>query len=75
MSDLQVKLRSTSQCSSLGLTAKEWNWYAVHTGAQHEKRFATQLEEKCFCTFLPHLNQAQRWSDRRNVVKILMFCC
>ena len=53
----------------------EPNWYAVHVRARHEKRVATQFEEKGVCTFLPLLHQIRRWSDRRSVVETPMFSC
>jgi hypothetical protein len=43
--------------------------------ARHEKRVATQFEEKRVCTFLPLLRLVHRWSDRRGVVEIPMFSC
>jgi transcription antitermination factor NusG len=43
--------------------------------ARHEKRVASQFEEKRVCTFLPLLRQTHKWSDRRMTVEVPMFSC
>ena len=75
MPSSQIHLESISQLPPLDYAPGEWNWYAVHTKARHEKRVAAQFEEKSVCTFLPLLHQVHRWSDRRTVVEIPMFSC
>jgi transcription antitermination factor NusG len=75
VSDLQIQLGAISQLPSWGLASGELNWYAVHTKARHEKRVASQFEEKRVCTFLPILNQVHKWSDRQSKVGIPMFSC
>jgi transcription antitermination factor NusG len=75
MSSSQIHLGATSQFHPLGLAPEESNWYAVHTQPRHEKRIATQFEEKRVCTFLPLLRQIHRWSDRWTTVEVPMFSC
>jgi transcription antitermination factor NusG len=75
VSSSRIVFESTSQVSPLGFAHEESSWYAVHTMARHEKRVATQFEEKRVCTFLPLLRQIHKWSDRRSVVEIPMFSC
>lgn len=66
---------STSHFPPDGLASEESNWYAVHIKARHEKRVASQFEEKRVCTFLPLLRQIRKWSDRKVYVDIPMFSC
>ena len=75
MHDLSGRLESTSCALALNIASAQPKWYAIHTVARHEKRVAAHFEEKRICTFLPLLHQIHRWSDRRSVVEIPMFCC
>jgi transcription antitermination factor NusG len=75
VSSSRIDFESTSQHPPLGFVQEESSWYAVHTMARHEKRIASQFEEKRVCTFLPLLRQIHRWSDRRTVVETPMFSC
>ena len=75
MPSSQIHLESISQLPPLDYAPGEWNWYAVHTKARHEKRVAAQFEEKRVCTFLPLLNQIHKWSDRRSKVEVPLFSC
>ena len=75
MPSSQIHLESISQLPPLDYAPGEWNWYAVHTKARHEKRVAAQFEEKRVCTFLPLLHQIHRWSDRRSQVEVPLFSC
>jgi transcription antitermination factor NusG len=40
-------------------------WYVAYTKANHEKRVAQQLEERCIEHFLPLYESMRRWKDRR----------
>ena len=51
------------------------SWYAVHTRSRHEKKVATELEQKGITTFLPLLTETRKWSDRRMKVDIPLFSC
>lgn len=51
------------------------SWYAVHTRSRHEKRVASELEQKGVTTFLPLLTQTRKWSDRRMKVDVPLFSC
>lgn len=48
-------------------------WYAVQTRGRHEKKVASQLQEKGIETFLPALREVHRWSDRNKVVEVPLF--
>ena len=50
-------------------------WYALHTRSRHEKRVASELEQKGITTFLPLVTQMRRWSDRRVKVELPLFSC
>jgi transcription antitermination factor NusG len=43
----------------------EPRWYAAYTCANHEKRVAEQLRERCIEYFLPLYECVRRWKDRR----------
>lgn len=51
------------------------HWYAVHTRAKHEKRFAAELQEKGIHTFVPVAREVHRWSDRSKVIIVPLFPC
>jgi hypothetical protein len=46
-------------------TAGEHSWFAVQTKPRHEKRVATELEEKGVVAFLPLFSEVHQRSDRR----------
>ena len=50
-------------------------WYAVRTRPRHEKRVASELQEKGITNYLPLLSQVRRWSDRRKVIQVPLFSC
>lgn len=50
-------------------------WYAVRTRPRHEKRVASELEEKGIKIYLPLVTQVRRWSDRRKVIEVPLFSC
>ena len=57
-------------------TAEEQaRWYAVRTRPRHEKRVASELQEKGITIYLPLLSQVRRWSDRRKVIHVPLFSC
>ncbi len=49
------------------------HWYAIQTRARHEKKVASQLQEKRVTTFLPLIARVHRWSDRHKMVHIPLF--
>jgi transcription antitermination factor NusG len=75
VSSSQIHLASITQLPPLDCALEESSWYAIHTLARHEKRVASQFEDKHVCTFLPLLGQIHRWSDRRVKVEVPMFGC
>lgn len=77
MSSTEVYLepKPSSQRGLYEQLSPESHWYAIHTKSRHEKRVATQFEEKRVHTFLPLLSQIHRWSDRRSKVEVPMFTC
>jgi transcription antitermination factor NusG len=48
-------------------------WYAAYTSANHEKRVATQLEERAVEHFLPLYESVRRWKDRRMKLQLPLF--
>jgi|SRR5215813_10256058 len=50
-------------------------WYALHTRSRHEKRVASELEQKGIATFLPLLTEVRKWSDRRMKIDVPLFSC
>lgn len=54
---------------------EETHWYAVRTRPRHEKKVASDLQEKGIATYLPLLTQVRRWSDRRKIVQVPLFSC
>ena len=75
MSMEQNYFESASQLPPLNRAPGDLNWYAVYTKARHEKRVATQFDEKRLCAFLPLLRQIHKWSDRQSKVEVPMFSC
>jgi transcription antitermination factor NusG len=65
----------TSPDKYLGLPAGyyEANWYAAYTSANHEKRVADQLRERCVDYFLPLYECERRWKDRRVKLQTPLF--
>ena len=51
----------------------ESRWYAVYTKANHEKRFAQQLEQRSIEHFLPLYESVRRWKDRRVRLQMPLF--
>jgi transcription antitermination factor NusG len=51
----------------------ERQWYAVYTCANHEKRIATQFNERSIEHFLPLYEAVRRWKDRRMRIEIPLF--
>lgn len=43
----------------------EARWFAAYTQANHEKRVAEQLGDRCIEQFLPTYESVRRWKDRR----------
>jgi len=64
-----------SQHLELGSPAGASQWYAIHTRAKHEKRVASELEQKGIVTFLPLVTETHGWSDRRKKVVLPLFSC
>lgn len=50
-------------------------WYAVRTRPRHEKKVASELQEKGIKIYLPLVSQVRRWSDRRKVIEVPLFSC
>jgi transcription antitermination factor NusG len=48
-------------------------WFALQTKPRHEKRVASELEEKDFAVFLPLYTAVHQWSDRRREVQLPLF--
>lgn len=50
-------------------------WYAVRTRPRHEKKVASELEERGIKIYLPLLTEVRRWSDRRKIIEVPLFSC
>jgi transcription antitermination factor NusG len=50
-------------------------WYAVRTRPRHEKKVASELQEKGIKIYLPLVTQVRRWSDRRQIIEVPLFSC
>lgn len=61
--------------SSVPMPSDGPQWYALQTRPRHEKRVATELQEKGITTYVPLLSQVHHWSDRRKVVHVPLFSC
>lgn len=51
----------------------EKRWYAAYTSANHEKRVASQIEQKSLEHFLPLYRSVRRWSDRKVDLQLPLF--
>lgn len=54
-------------------SASDQSWFAVQTRARHEKRIATELQEKGVVAFLPLSMEVHQWSDRKRRVEVPLF--
>jgi transcription antitermination factor NusG len=73
-----MRITEDMQYGSSGATFKPEDvphWYAVHTRARHEKRFAAELQERGIHTFVPVAREVHRWSDRSKVIEVPLFPC
>jgi len=61
------------QSPDLAYLGEPLQWYAVRTRPRHEKRTASELEQKGITTFLPLVVETHRWSDRRKKVEVPLF--
>lgn len=61
--------------STSGGPAGQACWYAVRTRPRHEKKVASELEEKGIKIYLPLLPEVRRWSDRRKIIEVPLFSC
>lgn len=48
-------------------------WYAVYTRSNFEKRVATELTAKGVENYLPLVEEAHQWKDRRKLVEMPVF--
>jgi transcription antitermination factor NusG len=48
-------------------------WYAAYTNARHEKKVASQLQERRIEHFLPVYRSVRRWKDRRKELDLVLF--
>jgi transcription antitermination factor NusG len=62
-------------CPVAALSGETIPWYALQTRPRHEKKVATELEEKGIRSYLPLVTSVHHWSDRRKVVQLPLFSC
>jgi transcription termination/antitermination protein NusG len=51
----------------------EQRWYAAYTSANHEKRVAEQLKQRCVEQFVPLYASVRRWKDRLVELQMPLF--
>jgi transcription antitermination factor NusG len=49
------------------------SWYALYTCPRHEKRVASQVEDRGISCFLPVYRSERTWKDRRKVLELVLF--
>ena len=75
MSGLQAQHEARKTLPIVGAAPEEFEWYAIHTMARHEKRVVEHLREHRLCTFLPLYSELRQWSDRRVLTELPLFTC
>ena len=58
---------------ALVLKGSEPRWYAAYTRANHEKRVASQIQERSIEQFLPLYSSERKWKDRRVHLQLPLF--
>ncbi|MGD0920779.1 MAG: UpxY family transcription antiterminator [Terriglobia bacterium] len=64
-----------AELTTVGNTAYDPAWYALHTRYQHEKAVAQALSNKQFEVFLPLYNAVHHWKDRIRQLSLPLFPC
>lgn len=64
-----------AELTTIGNTAVDPAWYALHTRHQHEKVVAQALSNKRFEVFLPLYDAAHHWKDRIRQLSLPLFPC
>jgi transcriptional antiterminator NusG len=54
-------------------SAAETEWYALQTKPRHEKKVASELEEKDVSVFLPMYRAVHHWTDRKQEIQLPLF--
>ena len=49
------------------------HWFAAYTCARHEKKVASQMQERGIECFLPLYHSVRRWKDRRKELDLVLF--
>jgi transcription antitermination factor NusG len=75
MSGMTIPKGATNAADHPGLGSNFFEplWYAAYTKANHEKRVAQQLEQRCVEHFLPVYQSIRRWKDRRICLQMPLF--
>ena len=58
---------------NVSTSMSEPRWYAVHTNANHEKRVAEQLGDRCIEHLLPLYESVRKWKDRSVRLQMPLF--
>jgi transcription antitermination factor NusG len=61
------------QAVSAPIQVNPGHWYALRTRSRHEKKAASEIAAKGFCSFLPVVARKQKWSDRIKEVELPLF--
>src|SRR5205085_5830670 len=68
-----LNVGTSTELTKLPVEYFEQHWYAAYTCANHEKRVAQQLEQKCVVYYLPLYDSVRRWKDRRVCLQMPLF--
>jgi transcription antitermination factor NusG len=70
---MQVQHQEHTASLPQAASATTGEWFALLTKPRHEKRVASELEEKEVDVFLPLYSAIHQWSDRRQEVQLPLF--
>jgi transcription antitermination factor NusG len=71
--ELATETRSQQSIAAAGVDIAVSSWFAIQTRPKHEKKVASDLQEKGVTAFLPLFSSLHQWSDRRRLVQMPLF--
>lgn len=73
MASVAQNLLGSANYNGSPISYFEERWYAAYTIANHEKRVAKQLADRCVEHYLAAYESVRRWKDRRVKLEIPLF--
>src|SRR5579863_3205647 len=73
MAPLNVNETIHASFLNVSTSLSQPRWYAVHTNANHEKRVARQLGDRCIEHLLPLYESVRKWKDRTVCLQMPLF--